>query len=343
MDTRPTIAFIPRYPYARLLDRIVELGHEAAEVLEAAGLPPNAFASDGGYLSLPQMEALVTRALELEPDRALGLEVGGRTSLMSHGWLSVAALSAPTIGDALDVLGECFALISPLFELLRSTSDGLTHVRLVVRWPLSTEVERFHLEAICASLRANLPPLLFRGDLPSGLALQTALPRPSGRDAFPIPLEFEASHHELCAPCSLAGVALPLADARVHALALRRCAERMAARPDPAATATTVRRVLLSSGPPFLDLIGTAKRLAMSSRSLRRRLRDEGTSFRSIVDEVRSMVADRWLDDPTRSITEIGLDLGYTDAANFARAYRRANGLSPSAARKQRLGLDASH
>ena len=96
------------------------------------------------------------------------------------------------------------------------------------------------------------------------------------------------------------------------------------------------------NGPPFLDLAGTAKRLATSSRSLRRRLRDEGTSFRSLLDEVRSSLADEWLEDPRRSITEIGLDLGYTDAANFARAYRRTKGVSPSAARRQRLGMAAS-
>jgi AraC-like DNA-binding protein len=56
---------------------------------------------------------------------------------------------------------------------------------------------------------------------------------------------------------------------------------------------------------------------------------------------VRSSLADAWLEDPRRSITEIGLDLGYTDAANFARAYRRTNGQSPSAARRQRLGSSA--
>jgi AraC-like DNA-binding protein len=188
-----------------------------------------------------------------------------------------------------------------------------------------------------------LPRLLFRGEVPSGIEIETSLPRSIARASGRIAIAFDRPHHELRAPCSLAALPLPLADARVYGVALRRCAERMAARPDPTTTSTTVRRVLLASGPPFLDLMGTAKRLAMSSRSLRRRLRDEGTSFRSIVDEVRSMVADRWLEDPRRSITEIGLDLGYTDAANFARAYRRANGLSPSAARKQRLGLNASH
>ncbi len=319
---------------------MVELGHDRRTLLDAAALPPNAFASDGGYLTLLQVEALVRRALELEPDRPLAIEVGERMSLMSHGWLSVAALSAATIGDALEVLAQNFPLVSPLFELWHGTSEGMACARLVVRWALPIEVERFHLEAIAASLRANLLPLLFGGELPPGVRIETSLPAERVHD---LPIEFGGRHHELRAPGSLLRVALPLADARVHDMALRRCAERMAARPDPATTSTTVRRVLLASGPPFLDLVGTAKRLAMSSRSLRRRLRDEGTSFRCIVDEVRSMVADKWLDDPSRSITEIGLDLGYTDAANFARAYRRANGLSPSAARKQRLGLGASH
>ena len=74
----------------------------------------------------------------------------------------------------------------------------------------------------------------------------------------------------------------------------------------------------------------------------------DGRKMRLGLDYGRQMALEAWAkkivvgEDPRRTITEIGLDLGYTDAANFTRAYRRANGISPSAARKQRLGLAAS-
>ncbi len=313
MEPRPTGAFLPAYLYAPLFDVLEERGHERAAVLAAAGVRADAFDRNGGYLTLSQVEALVTRACALEPDRELGVDVGPRVSLMSHGWLSVAALSAPTIGDAIHVVAQHFSLVSPLFDVAVRTTEERITMRLACRWTLPADVERFHVAALCASLRAHMPCLAVRA-LPSGVEIDA----------------------------TLAQLALPLADARVHRDAVGRCTALMAARPDPTETAANVRRVLIASGPPFLDLVGTAKRLATSSRSLRRRLREEGTSFRSLLDEVRSTIADEWLEDPRRTITEIGLDLGYTDAANFTRAYRRANGVSPSTARKQRLGLAAS-
>ncbi|HET6584096.1 MAG TPA: helix-turn-helix domain-containing protein, partial [Nannocystaceae bacterium] len=241
----------------------------------------------------------------------LGHDVGARLSLMSHGWLGVAALSAPTLGGAIAVLAEHFALVSPLFAVSVHVEQGSIAMRFTSRWPLADDVQRHHLAVFYASLRAHLPSLAL-------------------------------VEHDLRVPAALADVRLPLADAHVHGAALRRCRSLLAARPDPTGTAAMVRRVLIASGAPFPDLAFVAKRLATSSRSLRRRLQEEGTSFRAILDDVRSTIADEWLDDPKRSITEIGLDLGYTDAANFTRAYRRANGQSPSAARKQRFGLAAS-
>lgn len=313
METRPTGAFLPAHLYAPLLDVLGEHGHDRAALLASTGLCAEAFGRNGCYLSLAQVETLVTRACALEPERDVGLDVGPRLSLMSHGWLSVAALSAPTVGDAIKVVARHFALVSPLFDAVVHATEERITVRLASRWTLPADVEHFHVTALCASLRAHMPCLAVRS-VPSGVEIDAALAR----------------------------VALPLTDARVHRDALARCAAQLAAQPDPTETAASVRRVLIASGPPFLDLVGTAKRLATSSRSLRRRLREEGTSFRSLLDEVRSTIADEWLEDPRRTITEIGLDLGYTDAANFTRAYRRANGISPSAARKQRLGLAVS-
>lgn len=344
--TQPTLAFIAARHYARLLDVLVERGHSREAVLASVGLGHASFGRDAGYLSLGQMEALVKRACALEPGCDLGLEVGARISLMSHGSLSVAALSAATLGDALAVVAEYFALACPLFTLTVTTENGTTALRLEPRWALAPEVERYHTAAICASLRAHVPGLLFGGSLPANLEIDAPHPRPARVPAWvdELGIAFGRAHHELRGPSALLAVRLPLADPRVHRAAVLKCKMRLEARPSPSQTAATVRRVLMGSGPPFLDLVGTAKRLATSSRSLRRRLRDEGTSFRSLLDEVKSTIADQWLEDPRRSITEIGLDLGYTDAANFARAYRRTNGVSPSVARKQRLGgLAASH
>ncbi len=338
--TRPNLAFIPAATYARLVDVLAERGHARAAVLAASELDAEVLADEQGCLSLTQVETLLAHAFALEPLAELAHAVGARTTLMSHGWLSIAALSAPTLGDALALVAESFALVCPLLEVSLHEVGGITKIRLSSACALSWEVEQFHLAMLFASIHVHAPNVSRQGTLPAGLAVAVTYARPkrpSWVDGLEIEVAYGQTHNELSLPTAGLRARLPLADARVHAMSRRRCEAELEARPNPSETAASVRCILHESGPPFLDLVATAKRLAMSTRSLRRRLQSEGTSFRCVLDEVRSTFADLWLEDPKRSITEIGLDLGYADAANFARAYRRANGLSPSAARKRRL------
>ncbi|MHC4224373.1 MAG: helix-turn-helix domain-containing protein [Planctomycetota bacterium] len=72
-------------------------------------------------------------------------------------------------------------------------------------------------------------------------------------------------------------------------------------------------------------------------RTLRRWLREEGTSFRGILDRVHFEAAEERLREPTLSLAEISADLGYADQPNFTRAFRRWTGETPAAYRRRRL------
>lgn len=77
-----------------------------------------------------------------------------------------------------------------------------------------------------------------------------------------------------------------------------------------------------------------AAALALSQRSLSRRLADEGTTFRAVVDEARFAVARALLDDPSLSLTEISYLLGYASLSGFTHAYKRWTGHAPTADRQ---------
>jgi AraC-like DNA-binding protein len=74
----------------------------------------------------------------------------------------------------------------------------------------------------------------------------------------------------------------------------------------------------------------------VSPRTLRRRLREEGTSFRGLLDRIRFQAAEDRLRERTLSLAEIAAELGYANQANFARAFHRWTGESPSAYRRRR-------
>ena len=87
----------------------------------------------------------------------------------------------------------------------------------------------------------------------------------------------------------------------------------------------------LTSGEP--SEAGLAKAMCMSPRTLQRKLGEAGASYRSLLEAVRYDLALRYLDDPTKSVTEITFLLGFSEQSAFSRAFKRWNGKSPSAYR----------
>ena len=70
----------------------------------------------------------------------------------------------------------------------------------------------------------------------------------------------------------------------------------------------------------------TARALNMSTRSLQRQLREEGTSYKWILDEVRQELARQYMQDPKMPIKEVTFMLGFSEVSNFTRAFKRWTG-----------------
>jgi AraC-like DNA-binding protein len=101
--------------------------------------------------------------------------------------------------------------------------------------------------------------------------------------------------------------------------------------------ATRLRQYLLGMPPSRVPEIPAAARaLGMSERSLRRRLAAEDTSYRDVVRSALEASAGRMLRDPTRTIKETAVALGFADAAAFHRAFKRWTGITPGEYRRAR-------
>jgi AraC-like DNA-binding protein len=83
-----------------------------------------------------------------------------------------------------------------------------------------------------------------------------------------------------------------------------------------------------------LALGSTAEAAGMSTRSLQRHLAEAGLSFGDVVDDLRFELACGLLQDPQSKVVAVSAELGYTDSANFTRAFRRWAGVSPSTFRR---------
>src|SRR5262249_16879752 len=90
-----------------------------------------------------------------------------------------------------------------------------------------------------------------------------------------------------------------------------------------------------------LDLLSVnhvAEAVGLSTRTLQRRLHEEGTSLARLIAQVRLDFARRLLRDPERPIRDVAIDLGYSDPAHFTRAFHTWTGLTPREYRSLGVG-----
>jgi len=95
-----------------------------------------------------------------------------------------------------------------------------------------------------------------------------------------------------------------------------------------------VRQLLLSNLMRPVSFSDVASNLNMSVRTLRRKLREEKTSFRNLVDELRMEMAIKYLRETDLTVKHISGSLGFSDVANFRQAFRRWTKAAPHKFRK---------
>ena len=83
----------------------------------------------------------------------------------------------------------------------------------------------------------------------------------------------------------------------------------------------------------YPDIATVAEAAGLSVRTLRRRLAAYGTNYSDLVAKTRITLAEQWLAQTDRPVSEIARTLGYTDRSNFTSAFRRLNGIAPQAYR----------
>lgn len=90
---------------------------------------------------------------------------------------------------------------------------------------------------------------------------------------------------------------------------------------------------LLKGEEPAVNTV--ARSLAMSVRSLQGKLREEGTTYQALLDEVRKQIAVKHLQDNHSTITDIAYLLGYSEPSVFSRSFKKWTGLPPATYRQQ--------
>jgi AraC-like DNA-binding protein len=128
---------------------------------------------------------------------------------------------------------------------------------------------------------------------------------------------------------------LPLADPETSSLCQQQCQMLLARLSQRSGLVEQVRELIVSRPGYFPDIDTVAGRLNMTTRTLRRHLSREQSSYQQILNEVRDGLAREYLSGSSLPIEEIAALLGYSAPGNFTNAFKRWRGCSPREYRQQ--------
>jgi AraC-like DNA-binding protein len=148
---------------------------------------------------------------------------------------------------------------------------------------------------------------------------------------FGCPVKFDQPYAEIVFPSALLDMKNMLADPRLGQVLEEQVGHMLATLPteDPLIhRARVMLAALLAAGNASLETL--ADELHMSARTLRRRLEQQGTSYKALLDELRKQLACHYIAQTDQSLEQIAARLGFTEASTFYRAFKRWHGTTPA-------------
>jgi AraC-like DNA-binding protein len=332
MAPRATISAVLLRPLAQCLEQ----GDGAIETFfDATDLTPQMLSDPETRVTPAQFCVAWAEALRLSGDPSLALHIAEAMPQGAFGIVEYVCRSAPTLGEALHQWVRYLGILDDAVEV------GLVDLGPDVALRVITESEApapaSHELCFAVIVRHARQMVGGRFQL-SAVRFEHRVPvKQVGeyRAFFGATVAFGADSTELVLPKGVLDAPLSAADPNLLSILQATAEEKRARRTADPLHTDLVRRALrtaLSSDAAQLEAV--ARRLGLTARSLQRRLRDEGTSFQALRDDVRRTLADRYLGEGF-SLAEISFLLGFSEPSAFFRAFKRWTGLTPIERRSQ--------
>jgi len=313
---------------ATLWEGMKRAGVDRAEVVRRASVPLSVLKDDAPVTTL-QFFALWRAIESVSGDPAIGLRIATPLDKSVMPLAFVAAYHARDFRDALTRVARFKRLCAPEEVSLTETNEQSD---LVIHWPHagasaapSSMVDATMVSFVEMARRGTGERLVPRNlELTRPAASRSALDR-----YFGCPIQFGATVDRISFfredlsklfvsyNKELLEVLAPELDRRLAHQETNSVAEQ---------TKWVLRRRLTAGRP---DIRSVAAELAMSERSLQRRLTDEGVNFQVLVSETRHKLALEHLADPSFTLIEVAFMLGYEDQNSFFRAFKQWENQTP--------------
>jgi AraC-like DNA-binding protein len=322
--------------------RLEELGVRASAVLRRAGLSPGSIGQPRVLLSTEELFALWRAIGEVSANPAIGLLLGTENKTERFHPVGLAALSTENFGSAINQIARYKQLTCP--EEILQKKDGVEW-SIQFRWLLAEEVEPPVLIE-CAFAWVLSIARHGTGTRLSPLRVEFVQPRSHVKTIerhFGCPVVCGAPRNAIVFRAGDAERSFVTRNAELLGMLAPQFEEELKRENSDENFLERVRVAIqqkLTGQRPTIEDIANA--LHVSSRTLQRRLQDEGSSFQRVLEDARHQLARYYLNNSFLELNEAAYLLGYEDANSFVRAFRTWEGTPPARWREKQRAAAAS-
>lgn len=326
--------------YLQLLCEVAEpFGIASADLQGLLGLSREQLLEPDRLVSIAAARAATDYAFSRAGQQGLGLSYALALSVTLHGPISLIALSSSNLLEVAQALERYCSLRAPAINFKAVLEDDFVTLHVSYLRP-DDPLRPYLMELLLMGIVVMTAQVLDHSQV--GTEVWVEGPEPPYYAAYaarlPVPVRYGQPDYAIRIPRALMEAPLRLANPAAAAMAREACERELQARRLTREDALTarVRSLLVQSEDRLPTLEEVASALHVSTRTLKRRLQEEGRNFRALVDHVLEMRATQMLQEEGLSVSEVAFRLGYNDVSNFSRAFRRWTGQSPSDFRRER-------
>lgn len=290
------------------------------------------------FISPEEELKIFRRAISLIPDPKLGLEIGRLHNVSAMSRVAIPVMFCETCLDGFHTMFKYIDLTQTYcqYELTVKDNIAIMGCKELIEFG---ELRRFLCERDLASAYTLCCNALGAPFILKGITL--TYPRPeyarTYQDFFNCPVTFNTDRFQVIFDKNYLTTRLPMANALTRETYEKECKRAYVRLHEQKSTLEKIHQELLFPHvePPCFGKM--ARRLNMSTRTLRRRLSAEGVSYKNLSSELRKKKAFELLTSTSMTIEKIADDLGYQNVANFYHAFKLWTGTTPSSYRKAKF------
>lgn len=329
-----------------IVRRISAMGIDTSRILQRAGLAANLFQGGRARLNTEEFFSLWKAMIETVGTPEFGLRLGSEATPDQFDIVSIAAVHAANLKDAITKMARYKRLVCPE-EISIHTSDEESAIEFA--WPYSSLPAPSQLIDSCFA--ATL--LIARhgtGKIVYPLRIEYARPTQNQEmfeTHFGCPVKFDSATNKIVFATAILNIPFETFNPDLLAMLIPGLDEKLEKEQPNTINDMflfSVReqiRIHMQGQKPSLELV--AKSLALSARSLQRRLKDHSTHFQDLLDSVRREHAIKLLNETQLDTEEIAFLLGFEELNSFTRAFRIWEGISPLKHRQQSSIIKFNH